>query len=181
VRANRGAPRRPDWHFLSGTPYTLQVPLSREDRPVIIVATIAVIAAGLLVAAVLLFATGRGGSPEAYEPFEAGAVQSIRSNLKDEGPYFVPDPFGGDRNILFAIEDGQVVALSNVVPNTEHCVVNIKNEGKSFVDCNGDRLQSTELARYVTSTRPSSNGTRLLYIDLRKRLSAPDSVATAAG
>ena len=87
----------------------------------------------------------------------------------------MPDPFGGDRNILFALEDGQVVALSNVVPNTKHCVVNVKNEGKSFVDCNGDKLETAELARFVTSTKPSSNGTVLLYVDLRKKEPPPAS------
>lgn len=157
----------------------MRVPLSREDRPVIIVATIAVIAAGLLVAAVLLLATGRGGPPKQYEPYEAGAETTIKRNLKAEGPYYVPDPFGGDRSILFAIEDGQVVALSTIVPNTDDCRVTIKNEGKSFVDCHGDKLQTTELDRYLTTTRPSSNGTDILYVDLRTKLSAPDSVGTA--
>ena len=32
------------------------------------------------------------------------------------GPFFVADPFGGDRSILLAIEDGQVVALSDIKP-----------------------------------------------------------------
>jgi hypothetical protein len=170
---------RADWHSAPVRPYTVHMPLSREDRPVIVIATVAVVVAGLLVAAVLLLATGRGTTPERYEPFEAGAAKSIRQNLKDEGPFYVADPFGGNRSILFALEDGDIVALSNVVPNTRDCRVTIKNEGKAFVDCNGDRLRSTELARYVTSTRPSSNGTTLLYVDLRHKEPAPDSTGTA--
>jgi hypothetical protein len=159
----------------------VRVPLSREDRPIIIIATISVVAAGLLVAAVLLIATGRGGSPKKYEPYEAGALTTIRRNLKAEGPFYVADPFGGDRSILFAIENGDVVALSTIVPNTKDCRVTIKNEGKTFVDCHGDRLKTTELDRYVTTKRPSTNGTSLLFVDLRRREPAPDSVGTAAG
>ena len=141
---------------------------TRQDTRILVVATLAVVAAGLFMAAVLLFATGRGGSPTNYEPFNAGAETTIHRNLKQEGPFYVADPFGGSRSILFALEDGKVVALSTVVPNTKDCRVTIKDEGKEFVDCHGDRLKTTELARYVTTTQPSSNGTELLYVDLRK-------------
>jgi hypothetical protein len=149
------------------------MPLSREDRPIIVVATLGVVLAGLLVAVVLLLATGRGGSPTRYEPFEAGAAKDIERSLKEGGPFYVPDPFGGNRSILFALEDGEVVALSNVVPNTDDCRVNIKNEGKAFVDCNGDRLRTDELARFPTTIRPSTNGTDILYVDLRTKEPAP--------
>ncbi|MFI5048114.1 MAG: hypothetical protein ACHQIG_13690 [Acidimicrobiia bacterium] len=146
---------------------------SRDDMPILVVATVGVVLAGVLVAVVLLLATGRGGSPTKYQPFEAGAAKDIKRLLKDGGPYYVPDPFGGSRSILFALEGGKVVALSNVVPNTKDCRVQIKNEGKSFVDCHGDRLQSDELDRYPTSTRLSTNGTEILLVDLRTREPAP--------
>ena len=180
-----GANRSPLHHAPTGqfgTPRhtPLPMPLSREDRPVIIIATVAVVVAGLLVALVLLLATGQKGPPKRYEPFEAGAAASIRSNLKDEGPFYVADPFGGDRSILFALEDGDIVALSNVVPNTKDCRVTIKNEGKAFVDCHGDRLKSSELARFALSSRRSTNGTKLLYVDLRKKEPAPASVGTTS-
>ena len=61
----------------------------------------------------------------------------------------MPDPFGGDRNILLALEDGQVVALSNVVPGTKDCGVTLERGSiNSFVDCHDDKLKSTDLARY---------------------------------
>ena len=173
-------PSRPaDWQFGSGTPYTVQVPLSREDRPVIVIATISIIVAGLFVAAVLLLTTGGGGGPKRYSPFQAGALRSIRSNLADQGPFYVPDPYGGDRSILFALEHGKVVALSTLVPDTKDCRVTIKDEGKEFVDCHGDRLKTTELDRYLTTVRPSGDGTELLYVDLRNKLPAPDLAGSA--
>jgi len=153
---------------------------SRDDTRILVFATLLVVAAGVLVAVVLLLATGRGGSPTRYEPFEAGAAREIERLLKEGGPYYVPDPFGGSRSILFALEDGEVVALSNVVPGTKDCIVNIRNEGKAFVDCNDDRLESTELARYGTATRTPENGNAVLYVDLRKRI-PPPATAVASG
>ena len=168
------APVPPARLDISGTaPYTVAVAPSRQDTRILVVATIAVVVAGLFVAAVLLLATGQGGSPKKYEPFNAGAAVDIKNLVKDGGPYYVPDPFGGSRSILFALEDGNVVALSTVVPNTKDCRVRVKDEGKAFVDCHGDRLETTDLARYPTKVQPSSNGTKILYVDLRTLEPAP--------
>jgi hypothetical protein len=146
---------------------------SRDDTRILIFATLLVVGAGVLVAVVLLLATGRGGSPSKYEPFQAGAAKDIKRLLKDGGPYYVADPFGGNRSILFALEDGQVVALSTVVPNTKDCHVRVKNEGKSFVDCHGDKLQSTELDRYLTTVRHLKDANDILLVDLRTKEPAP--------
>jgi hypothetical protein len=154
---------------------------SRDDTRVLVVAALAVVAAGLLVAAVLLLATGRGGSPTRYQPFEAGAARDIERSLREGGPFYVPDPFGGNRSILFALEGGEVVALSNLVPGTEDCHVQIKDEGRAFVDCNGDRHRSDDLDRFATTTAPSENGTEILFVDLREKQPAPALAGTATG
>jgi hypothetical protein len=86
------------------------MPPSRSDTQLLVIATGAVLLAGALVAAVLLFATSRGGGPKDYRPFPAGLASSLRSDLRDGGPYYFPDPFGGQRSILFALEDGNIVA-----------------------------------------------------------------------
>jgi len=146
---------------------------SRDDTRILIFATLLVVGAGLLVAAVLLLATGQGGSPSKYAPFQAGAAKDIKNLLKDGGPYYVADPFGGNRSILFALENGQVVALSTVVPHTKDCHVTVKNEGKSFVDCHGDHLKSTELDRYLTTVRHIKGANDILLVDLRTKEPAP--------
>ncbi|HEX4528542.1 MAG TPA: hypothetical protein VIA11_03945, partial [Acidimicrobiia bacterium] len=99
------------------------MPASRSDAKLLLVATGAVVLAGVLVAAVLLLATGRASSPTTYQPFDAGVASSIKQGLKDGGPYFVPDPFGGNRNLLLALEGGKVVALSDIVPGSKDCRV----------------------------------------------------------
>jgi hypothetical protein len=149
------------------------VAFSRSDRRVIVVATLAVVLAGLFLAAVLLLATGQNSSPGKYKPFSAGNASSIHNDLKNGGPYFFPDPFGGSRNVLLALEHGQIVALSTILPETTDCQVKWKGSVDHFVDCHGDQLGSAELARYQVSIPEGGPQKGLLLIDLRRKLPAP--------
>jgi hypothetical protein len=149
------------------------VPASRSDAKLLFVATGAVVLAGLLVAAVLLLASGRASSPTTYQPFDAGVASSIKQGLKNGGPYFVPDPFGGNRNILLALEGSKVVALSDIVPGSKDCRVRWKGSINSFVDCHDDKLKSTDLNRYRTEIGLTGASKGELLIDLRHREPAP--------
>ena len=149
------------------------VPASRSDAKLLLVAAGAVVLAGLLVAAVLLLASGRASSPTTYQPFDAGVASSIKQGLKNGGPYFVPDPFGGNRNILLALEGSKVVALSDIVPGSKDCRVRWKGSINSFVDCHDDKLKSTDLNRYRTEIGLTGASKGELLIDLRHREPAP--------
>jgi hypothetical protein len=149
------------------------VALARSDAKLLLLAAGGVIVAGVLVAAVLLLATGRAGSPTKYVAFPAGDATAIRKDLKSGGPFFFPDPFGGNRNILLAIEDGQVVALSNVKPGTSNCHVRWRGSINSFVDCHDDKVKSTDLARYQTEIGTVGADKGELLVDLRHRAPAP--------
>jgi hypothetical protein len=153
------------------------VPASRSDAKLLVVATGAVVLAGVLVAAVLLLATSRSSSPTRYQPFPAGVAASIRNDLEDGGPYFFPDPFGGDRNILLAIERGKVVALSDILPGTKDCRVRWRGSIDSFVDCHDDKLGSTQLDRYRSEISLIGRNKGELLIDLRHREPAPSPAA----
>jgi hypothetical protein len=154
------------------------VPPERYDTRLLLFAAGAVLLAGVAVALVLLFATGTGG-PKEYVPFSAGLATDVKRNLKEEGPFYVADPFGGNRSIVFALEDGEVVALSTTLPGTEDCVVKWKAQLDRFVDCDGGRHRSTDLDRYEDFVDPSGEDKGLLLVDLRKKLPAPGT-ATAA-
>ncbi len=149
------------------------MPAERSDRQVLILATGAVIVAGLMVAAVLLFASGRGGSPRTYAPFAAGSATSLHNELRDGGPFYVPDPFGKDRSILFALEHGKIVALSTLLPGTSGCRIRWRGSVNRFVDCHGDRLVSTDLNRYSVEIPLTGSRKGLLFVDLRKQIAAP--------
>lgn len=139
----------------------------RSDTTVLLAAAGGVLAAGLLVAVLLWTLTGRGGSPSEYEPFDAGVAAGIARDLEEGGPYYVADPFGGDRSILFALEDGEVVALSIVKPGTEDCVVRWRASRGGFEDCDGNLLRSTQLARYRTRIATEGDLRGELLVDLR--------------
>jgi hypothetical protein len=149
------------------------MPPSRSDTRLLLGAAGAVLAAGVVIAVVLLFATGRSSGPKQYEPFQAGVASAIKSDLKSGGPYYFPDPFGGNRSILFAIEDGRVVALSTVLPGTKDCLLKWKAQLDAFVDCHGRHHQSKELDRYDSYVDPAGQDKGLLFVDLRKLIPAP--------
>jgi len=151
----------------------MDVAFSRSDRRILVVATGAVVLAGVLIAGLLLFATGRNTSPGKYQPFAAGDAAAIRKDLEDGGPYFFPDPFGGSRNVLLALEHGQIVALAATLPDTTDCEVKWKGSVHHFVDCHGDRLDSVALARYQVSIPKGGPQKGQLLIDLRRKLPAP--------
>ena len=73
----------------------------------------------------------------------------------------MPDPFGGNRNILLALEGGKVVALSDIVPGSKDCRVRWRGSINSFVDCHDDKLKSTDLERYLHRDRPQSAPARV--------------------
>jgi hypothetical protein len=150
------------------------MPPDKQDVKIVVVATLAVIAAGLVVALVLLVATGREKAQKKEHPFPAGLASAVKADLKDGGPYFYPDPFGGDRNILLAVEGDKIVALSNIVPSSRTCVVKWKGSQDTFVDCHGDKLRSTELARYATSIPRRGDLKGILLIDPRDLLPPPE-------
>ena len=150
------------------------MPASRSDARLLLTATAAVVAAGVIVAVVLLFATGRSDSPTKYKPFSAGPAKAIKQQLKDGGPFYVPDPFGGNKSILFALENGQVVALSSITPGTTNCSVRWKGSVNRFQDCHGDRFTSEQLDRFEATVDETGSGKGLLFVNLRKKLAAPN-------
>jgi hypothetical protein len=149
------------------------VPTSPSDRKILFFATAAVVVAGLFIAGALFFASGEGGSPSKYAPFEAGVAHALKTQLQSGGPFYVADPFGGNRSILFALEDGQVVALSTVAPGTTSCTVRWKGSINRFVDCHGERYTSDQLDRFETSIPAVGPQKGLLLVDLRHKLPAP--------
>jgi hypothetical protein len=149
------------------------VPASRADARLLVFAGAAVVVAGLIVAGVLLLATGRAGSPSKYRPFEYGPARALEQELRDGGPFYVPDPFGGSRSILFALENGEVVPLSAVRPGTTDCAIRWRGSIDRFVDCKNTRLVSTQLERFASEVETAGENKGILLIDLRKRLPAP--------
>jgi hypothetical protein len=157
----------------------VSVPASKSDTRLLLTAALSVLVAGVLVAVVLLFATGQGGSPSKVRPFAAGLASAIRNDLRDGGPYYFPDPFGKNKSILFALENGQIVALATQVPGTTDCLVKWKASVERFVDCHGTRHTSEELDRYRSFVDTVGENKGILFVDLRHKLPAPQPTNAA--
>lgn len=120
--------------------------MRRDIRALVITGVVAVVA-GIAVAGALLWSTSRNKTPTKPQPFAAGVSHSIREQL-NEGPFYYPDPFGGTRDFWFAIEDGNIVALSANLPGEKGCRVRYLGEKKGFVDCHDHPVAEHDLARF---------------------------------
>ncbi|MFZ4514690.1 MAG: hypothetical protein ACOYN3_00010 [Acidimicrobiia bacterium] len=147
---------------------------SSTTRPAIITAVVAV-AAGIGVAGLLLWATGRDGTPKTYAPFNAGYEATVRKNLEKGGPVYFADPFGGDQGFWFALENGSIVAIAVQQPDEPNCAVRWRGSRNTFTGCNDEPRTIESLARYDVNVRDES-GQPSVFVDLRTLLPPTSSV-----
>jgi hypothetical protein len=144
-----------------------------KDARVLVLATVGIVVAGLVVVAVLLVATSRREQPGRYKAFPYGEIRDLERTLRDGGPFYVPDPFGGDRSILWTLEDGVPVALTIHAADDPDCRVRWRGRIESFEDCRGTQLESREVPRYQTRVPTSGPDEDIILVDLRRELPAP--------
>jgi hypothetical protein len=132
----------------------------------------AVLVAGLLVAAAILLVTGRAKTPKPTKPIPFGVARSVRQLVEDGGPV----PYAGtsgDDGFWVAIEDGKLVALVVQQPDLG-CNTKWRGSIDSFV-CGGEKVRSTELERYKVVIPTSGDRKGNFLVDLRTVLPAPDA------
>jgi hypothetical protein len=149
------------------------VPPARTDSRLLIGAGAAAVLAGLVVAVVLLLATSQADQPKTYQPFAAGPEQQLRKNLREGGPFYFPDPFGGNKSVLFALEGDNVVALQTHTPGDENCRIRWRGRINSFEDCHGNRLRSDQIGRFLTTVEERGGQGRIVFLDLRTEIPPP--------
>ncbi len=145
----------------------------RSDLTPLIAAAVIFATLGVVVALLILYATGGGSQPTKPAPFPAGLERSIRSDVKSGGPVFYPDPFRGYRSILFAVEQDRLVALATHTWGNNKCTVHWRGSINRFQDCHGNRLTSEQLPRYpyvVPSSGPTNGA---VLVDVRTLLPPP--------
>ncbi len=136
-----------------------------------------VVVAGLLVAGAFLFLLDSGDTADPGGPVRIGLAESIRDEVDEGGPFFVADPTGGERAFWIAEEDGELVALAVEVPGREGCNAKYRGRNETFVDCDGDPIETTELARYRLSVSTGEDEGALL-VDLDALLPPPQPAPT---
>ncbi len=144
----------------------------RGDTRVIVVATLAVLTTGLVIAGLILFITGRAKTPVVNGPIPFGYARSLHASVKQGGPVAYAGTTG-DTGFWLALEDRQLVALKIRRPGTADCNVRWAGSVDSFVDCHGDHLRSQQLARYRTEIPRTGDRKGMYLVDLRHTIPAP--------
>jgi len=142
---------------------------ARDDLRLLVFAGAAVLLAGVAVAVLLFVSTGRGGSPPRDPvPVKFGLQSSIRTQL-EEGPFFVPDQFGGNRSFWIAEEAGEIVAIATHQQDLPGCSVKWKAQLDRF-ECGDERFTSDELERFEITIPEAGDDRNVVTIDVRRRL-----------
>ncbi len=144
----------------------------KGDARVLVLATLAVLVFGLVVAALILFITGRAKTPEIKGAIPFGYAKSIRQKAIDGGPFAYAGN-SGDDGFWIAIEDGKLVALKIQKPGTADCNVIWRGSKNTFKDCNNDSIRIDQLARYPVDVPTKGKHKGLLMVDLSTTIPPP--------
>ena len=145
----------------------------KGDTKVWIVATLAVVVVGLVIAALILLVTGRAKTPEIKGSQPFGYAKSLREKAK-LGPFAYAGNRGDD-GFWVALEDGELVALQIEKPGATSCNVIWRGSRDTFVDCNGDPIRMDQLARYPTKIAANGDHKGLLMVNLGQTIPPPAS------
>jgi hypothetical protein len=143
----------------------------REDIRLILVSAFLVVAAGGLIAIGLVTAMGGGNSPTCPR-LRLGAVDSIREQVQDGGPFFTTG--GGECGFWVALEGNDVVAYKLHVPGRD-CTVRFRNDRYT---CGGETILSADLAQYPTSIE-TIDDIDTLFVDLRSAKQRAEDASTS--
>lgn len=142
----------------------MTTPATGSTVRVFVYAAIAVIVAGLAIAGLLLWASGRGGDVPAG-PFSLGVAASLTTNVEEEGPVYVADPTGGVGLWLDLVDD-ELVALVAIPPDGRaDCPVRWRDSIGFYTDCADERYDPDELDRYAVRRRDGK-----LIVDTRRTI-----------
>jgi hypothetical protein len=152
------------------------VPITRDDRRLLLFTGGLVVLAAVFVGVVLIVATG-GGTPVERGPLYLGVASDLRQKIRDGGPLYFANPFAGP-GFWLDLEGSQPVAIALVLPETKHCEVKWRATRNAYVDCNGDAIPRDDLARYETTVSDTGRAKGGVFVDLRKRLPPPGDTGT---
>ena len=140
--------------------------MTRADRKLILITSALLILAGVLFAAVLVFATGTDTPRSADDgPLYIGPKRDIVEKLDEGSPLYFANPFGG-RGFWVDREDGELVALDVGRADDPECSIRWRGSKGSYIDCHGDRLTTADMARYPVEVVASGTRAGSVLVDL---------------
>ena len=138
----------------------------------LVLASLGVLVFGLIIAALILFITGRAKTPEITGSIPFGFAKSIHQKAIDGGPFAYAGNRGDD-GFWIAMEDGKLVALRIQKPGTKDCNVVWRGSKNTFKDCNDESIRIDQLARYPVNVPTNGHNKGLLMVDLSTTIPPP--------
>lgn len=148
----------------------------RRDLTILLGAAIAVIVAGILVAAAILAVTSRGKLPSTKVAQPFGLASDIKAKVREGGPIAMAG-LSGDDGFWVAIENGRLVTLMVEQPKPADCSLRWRGSKDTFT-CDGRPVTPAELARFRSYVEPTGPRKGLLMVEMRKVLPAPNAIST---
>ena len=148
------------------------VPQRRSDIKLLLGAGIAVLLAGIVLAAAILAITARGSSPSSKHPVPFGSEVDIHDRVRTGGPVNIAG-LSGDDGFWVAIEDHELVALLVKQPKPHHCTLRWRGSKNTFT-CDDRPVASRNMARFRSFTKQHGALKGSYMVALRDIEPAPD-------
>jgi len=144
-----------------------------SDARALVFAIASLVVAGIVVAVTILLLTRSGGeSLDESGPFSIGEADALETDLEDGGPFYIPDPFGGD-GLWVALERERIVALVLDARGRDDCAIRWVGRRDRFEDCDGSPLETTEQDRYQLTIPEAGDREGQVLVDLEVVEPAP--------
>ena len=156
-----------------------QPPQRRGDIKLLLGATIAVLLAGVVIAAAILAVTSRGGTPNLKKPLPFGLESDVHARVRQGGPVNIAG-LSGDDGFWVATEDHQLVALLVKQPKPHACTLRWRGSKNTFT-CDDRPVSSRNMARYRSFTSRTGNTKGAFMVALHDVEPAPAGPPSTGG
>jgi hypothetical protein len=147
-------------------------PQRRSDIKLLLGSGIAILLAGIVIAAAILAITSRGKAPNVKKPLPFGLESSIHENVRAGGPVNIAG-LSGDDGFWVATENHQLVALLVKQPKPHACTLRWRGSKDTFT-CDDKPVQSRNMARFRSFTATSGANKGAYMVALSDIQPAPD-------
>jgi hypothetical protein len=151
---------------------------TKGDVRFFVLTVVAIIVAGLSIAAILWVLTRQGNDPSTrrsdYVAFSAGSGETLTRQIREGGPVFFADPLAGSKGFWIDRENGELVAISVNAPGKEECTVRWRGSINRYQDCDGVNYTSEQLSRFTTNIPEQGKQKGLFLVDLRRLQPPPE-------
>jgi hypothetical protein len=142
----------------------------RGDTGILIGATAAVLAVGLVIAGGFMVATRGKKISLPNRQLPLGTVSTMRDTVKSGDPNYFSDPTGAGTGFYLDREGDKFSAYVVTLPGTKDCGVRWAGSKKTYIDCHHKHVSKTQLAQYRTLEPKSGTFKGFLVVDLRRQI-----------